>query len=226
VAEENTQKIEAVQRVLQKHFSNSSAESIYLSFRTLAEESLLRDEMGVKKIFSVLEKDSNGEISFEVVMGRIRLPDRAGQSGVYPELSDPYPAGLRVHVSNPTKLNEYFKDILFQLEKKGAKLNFNFSPGTGIMIIEEQNGNKYEIKVQGQVQKEVLRVIFSDPACIYDEWSLYDISEILGSHDVDEKAVKNAVYQFDKKVKLAMPNIKSIFKLTKNSTRLNPVYKK
>ena len=72
----------------------------------------------------------------------------------------------------------------------------------------------------------MLRVIFSDPACIYDEWSLYDISEILGSHDVDEKAVKNAVYQFDKKVKLAMPNIKSIFKLTKNSTRLNPVYKK
>src|SRR3989344_4012698 len=105
------------------------------------------------------------------------------------------------------------------------KLNLSFSPKTGTMQIKDQDGKEYKIKVQGQVQKEVIRVIFLNPENIYEEWSLYDISELLGgSDDVNETAVKNAIYQFNRKVKLEIPQVENLFNLTKHSAQLNPKY--
>ena len=107
---------------------------------------------------------------------------------------------------------------------KEIKLNLSFSLQTGTMILTNTDGKEYKIKVQGQVQKEVLRVIFQHPKNTYTEWSLYDISETLGGNDVDEKAVKNAIYQFNKKVKLTIPQVENLFELTKHSAQLNPKY--
>lgn len=107
---------------------------------------------------------------------------------------------------------------------KEIKLNLSFSLQTGTMILTNKDGKEYKIKVQGQVQKEVLRVIFQHPKNTYTEWSLYDISETLGGNDVDETAVKNAIYQFNKKVKLTIPEVENLFELTKHSAQLNPKY--
>ena len=108
--------------------------------------------------------------------------------------------------------------------KEEIKLNLSFSLQTGTMILTDTNGIEYKIKVQGQVQKEVLRVVFQHPKNTYGEWSLYDISETLGGNDVNEIAVKNAIYQFNKKVKLTIPQVENLFELTKHSARLDPKY--
>ena len=107
---------------------------------------------------------------------------------------------------------------------KEIKLNLSFSLQTGSMNLIDKSGLEYKISVQGQVQKEVLRVIFQNPENSYSEWSLYDISELLGGADVNETAVKNAIYQFNRKVKLTIPSIENLFILTKHSTQLNPKY--
>ena len=104
------------------------------------------------------------------------------------------------------------------------KLSLSFSKQTGIMTLKDQDEREYKIRVQGQVQKEVLRVIFQNPKNTFTEWSLYDISEILGQEDVNETAVKNAIYQFNRKVKLEIPEVKNLFELTKHSAQLNPKY--
>ncbi len=106
---------------------------------------------------------------------------------------------------------------------KEIKLNLSFNPH-GFMDLKDQDSNEYKIRVQGQVQKEVLREIFRNPQQVYSEWSLYDISNALGSQDVDKKAVKNAIYQFNKKVKLKIPEIDNLFELTEHTARLNPKY--
>ncbi len=80
---------------------------------------------------------------------------------------------------------------------------------------------EYKVKIQGQVQKEVLRVIFQNPKDLYTEWSLYEVSNILGNDDVNETAVKNALYQFNKKVQLKIPEVKNLFEITKHSAKLN-----
>ena len=107
---------------------------------------------------------------------------------------------------------------------KEIKLNLSFSLQTGTMILTDQDSKEYKIKVQGQVQREVLRVIFQNPKDTYSEWSLYDISDSLGGNEVDEKAVKNAIYQFNRKVKLTIPISEGLFELTKHSAQLNPKY--
>ena len=103
------------------------------------------------------------------------------------------------------------------------KLYLIFSPQTGILALSD-NEREYEIRIQGQVQREVLRVIFENPRNTYTEWSLYDVSERLGREDVNEVAVKNAIYQFNKKVQLKIPEIKNLFVLTKHSAKLNSKY--
>jgi hypothetical protein len=109
-------------------------------------------------------------------------------------------------------------------DDKEIKLNLSFSLQTGSMLLTAKSGEEYKINVQGQVQKEVLRVIFQHPKNTYSEWSLYDISEILGGNDVNETAVKNAIYQFNRKVKLSIPTVENLFVLTKHSAQLNPKY--
>ncbi len=107
---------------------------------------------------------------------------------------------------------------------KKIKLNLSFTPQTGILMMVDQDNMEYKIKLQGQVQREVLRVVFKNTKDSYSEWNLSDISEILGGNEVDETAVKNAIYQFNKKVKLKIPEIDNLFELTKYSTKLNSKY--
>ena len=109
-------------------------------------------------------------------------------------------------------------------ENQEIKLNLSFSPQTGTMLLTNKDGKEYKVKVRGQVQKEVIRVIFQNQKNTYTEWSLYDISETLGGNDVNETAVKNAIYQFNRKVKLAIPQVENLFELTIHSARLNPKY--
>ena len=104
------------------------------------------------------------------------------------------------------------------------KLNLSFSQQTGVLSLIDNSGNETRIRVQGQVQREVLRAIFQNPENTYSEWSLYDISEQLGGADVNETAVKNAIYQFNRKVKLSIPNVDNLFLLTKHSAQIDPKY--
>ena len=133
---------------------------------------------------------------------------------------------VKFHVTPITLASFFGQEISGQNQEpdRGLKLNLSFSMQTGIMTLKDQNGQEYKVKIQGQVQKEVLRVIFQNPKNTYSEWSLYEISEILGQDDVNEVAVKNAIYQFNRKVKLEIPEVKNLFELTKHSAQLNPKY--
>lgn len=103
------------------------------------------------------------------------------------------------------------------------KFNLSFTPQTGILVF--KNGDiEHKVKIQGQVQKEVLRVIFQNPANVYTEWSLYDISEMLGVQDASTTSVKNAIYQLNKKVKLEIPEIEKLFEGDQHSVILNEKY--
>ncbi len=105
-----------------------------------------------------------------------------------------------------------------------TKHNLSFSKQPCSLTFIDQEGVKKKISIQGQVQKEVLRVIFRDENKCFDEWSLYDISEILGSEDVNERAVKNAIYQFNRKVQIRMPHIKRFFDLNQTSAKIDEQY--
>jgi hypothetical protein len=103
------------------------------------------------------------------------------------------------------------------------KFDLSFTPQTGILVF--KNGDvEYKVKIQGQVQKEVLRVIFQNPVNVYTEWSLYDISEALGAQDASTTSVKNAIYQLNKKVKLEIPEIEKLFEGDQHSVILNEKY--
>ncbi len=104
------------------------------------------------------------------------------------------------------------------------KFNLSFLPTTGILEIANRDGAKYKIIIQGQVQKEVIRTIFKTPENTYSEWSLYEISEELGGVDMNERAINNALYQLNRKVQLAIPEIKNLFELNKHSATINTEY--
>lgn len=106
---------------------------------------------------------------------------------------------------------------------KEIKLNLSFSPQTGILVF-NNNENEYKVKIQGQVQKEVLRAIFKNPKNTYTEWSLYDISNIIGPQDVNTTSVKNALYNINKKVRIEIPDIEKLFVYDKYSAVLNEKY--
>lgn len=135
-----------------------------------------------------------------------------------------YLVGNDIAISvNEDMLNSLYSEVVPSSNKE-IKLNLSFSFQAGSMTLKDQDGKEYKIRIQGQVQKEVLRVIFRNPKDTYTEWSLYEISDILGRNDVNETAVKNAIYQFNKKVKLTIPQISNLFELSKHSTQLNPKY--
>jgi hypothetical protein len=123
---------------------------------------------------------------------------------------------------------DLFKKSKNKLEKNtksnNLKFNLSFSHTVGILTVSARNGIEYKLTIQGQVQKEVLRVIFQNPENTYSEWSLYNISEALGSQDVDAKGVNNAIYQLNKKVQIAIPEIKKLFELNTHSTKINAEY--
>lgn len=110
-----------------------------------------------------------------------------------------------------------------QLKSAKLKFNLSFTPQTGILKL-KNNDVEYKIKIQGQVQKEVLRVICRNPKNMYSEWSLYDISSALGPDDADTKSVSNALYQLNKKVKLEIPEVEKLFDFDKHSAVLNEKY--
>lgn len=130
----------------------------------------------------------------------------------------------KIPITLNSLLGQEEKETLSVSSDKEIKLNLSFLPQIATMLLTDQNNNEYKVKVQGQVQKEVIRVIFNNPKNTYSEWSLYDISDFLGKDDVSETAVKNAIYQFNRKVKLAIPKVENIFELTKHSAKLNQKY--
>lgn len=118
-------------------------------------------------------------------------------------------------VKNTTKNDKNNRELKFSL---------SFSQMTGILNIVDNNAIENKITIQGPVQKDVLRLIFKNLKNTYSEWSLYEISDMLGKQDVNETAVKNAIYQINKKVQLAIPEIKKLFELNKHSAKINEKY--
>jgi hypothetical protein len=116
-------------------------------------------------------------------------------------------------------------DKLPEKSSRNEKLKFSliFDKETDTLIF-LQNEKEIPVKLQGQVQKEVAREIFKNPENIYSKWSLYDISEALGSSDIDTRGVKNAIYNLNKKARLQIPEIKKLFIYDQHSAILNEDY--
>jgi hypothetical protein len=121
-------------------------------------------------------------------------------------------------------LNVNEEKIVEEPTTKKIKLNLSFSQTTGILILKDQAGTEHKVKIQGQVQKEVLRIFFRFPEQTFSEWSLYDISDLIGQDDSDTKSVKNAIYQINKKIKLKIPEVEKFFDFNIHSARINPKY--
>jgi hypothetical protein len=100
------------------------------------------------------------------------------------------------------------------------KFDLSFSQKSGVLHLAPDN----TVKIQGQVQKEILRILFEDPKNLSGVWSCWDISERLGADDVDEKAVTNATYQLNKKIQLHVPSVKDFLLRDKNTVQINPKY--
>jgi hypothetical protein len=109
-------------------------------------------------------------------------------------------------------------------ESEKLKFNLSFVYAVGVLTISANNGFKLKLKTSGSVQKEVLRIMFQNPKNTYSEWSLYDISEAVGAQDVNVKSVNNAIYNLNKKVRIAIPQIEKLFELTQDSTKINAEY--
>lgn len=105
-----------------------------------------------------------------------------------------------------------------------TKYNLSFSKQPCALTFIDNDGLEKKIPIQGQVQKEVLRVIFKNMEQAFEEWSLHDISEVLGEQDVNVRAVKNAIYQFNKKVQSRIPDVKRLFDYNNDSAKLDPKY--
>lgn len=119
--------------------------------------------------------------------------------------------------------NKLPRKSIFEAPTK-TKYNLSFSKEPCSLTFTNADGEKEIIAVQGQVQKEVLRVIFRKMDQAFDSWSLHDISEILGEDDVDVRAVKNAIYQFNRKVQSRLPHIKRLFDYNNDSAKLDKEY--
>jgi hypothetical protein len=109
--------------------------------------------------------------------------------------------------------------------KSKTKYNLSFADNPTSLTFSISEAPDIKVPIQGQIQKEVLRVIFRNMTQAFESWSLYDISETLGGkEDVDEVAVRNALYQFSKKVRLYMPEIERFFIFDQNSARIDTRY--
>lgn len=109
--------------------------------------------------------------------------------------------------------------------KSKSKYNLSFTDNPASLAFSASDFPDIKVPIQGQVQKEVLRVIFRNMSQAFENWSIYDISETLGGkEDVNEKAVTNALYQFSRKVQLRIPEIERFFIFDQNSARIDTRY--
>ena len=130
------QKIEAVKKILVKKFTETGRESEFFYFNELAKDPLLADRMGVIRIFEIIQDASDKNISFEIFKEQHRLPDTAAYGPG--KMSDPYPAGIGVHISDPKKLNEFFESIL-QYPIRLSEHKVQFDNKKGIVTVNGRN---------------------------------------------------------------------------------------
>lgn len=100
------------------------------------------------------------------------------------------------------------------------KFDLSFSPKSGMLEFNEEK----KFKVQGQVQKELLRVLFENTKNLGEIWNIWDISDRLGPADVNEKSIINAAYQLNNRISLRFPAIQNFLIRDKNTVQLNPKY--
>jgi hypothetical protein len=105
-----------------------------------------------------------------------------------------------------------------------TKYNLSFSEDPPHLLFRDSQGKETKVTIQGKVQKDVLRLIFKDPKNTYDLWSLEGIEEMFSDGSVGARAAKNAIYQFNNKVKLHLPDVDRLFHLTKFSAQIDPKY--
>lgn len=131
---------------------------------------------------------------------------------------------LQVPTSPSDLVGEFEVVDIPESKTQRLKYNLSFAPMTSVLSFTDQEGSMKDIKIIGQVQKEVLRIIFEKPEKAFDEWSVYDICEKDIGGDLDEKAVANALFQLNRKIALKMPAVKKLFVYSKHSAQLNPEY--
>ena len=139
------QKIEAIKKILEKKFIGTEKESEYFSYEEFAKEPLLVDRMGVNRIFEIIQESSNKNITFKIVEGRHKLPDTV--TGGIGKMSDLYPVGIGVHISDPKRVNEFFKSILqYPILLSEHKIEFDSKKGiitvNGRDVVFPANGNE------------------------------------------------------------------------------------
>lgn len=130
------EKIEKIQELFQKRLTEKRTETIFFSFEELDKEPLLVDRTGLEKILNLIHKESSDRISWKYWTEYRML--RGGGSAAHPD--DPPGAvlskiGIEVHVSDPSRLAQYFDAVFFRLNR--INLNDRHT------LIEKQNDGNY-----------------------------------------------------------------------------------
>ena len=99
------------------------------------------------------------------------------------------------------------------------KTNLSFAYEKGELIIGD-----YGVKIRGVDQKELLRIIFADPAGPTRQWFFSEIAEEYDHADnIGNKKFYNAAYQVNKKIAEKTP-IKDFLITTNQTVDINPKY--
>lgn len=111
----DVQKVELIRDLLTTHLTRDDGESVFLSLTELNSSLLLADRMGAEKILRTIQDSTSGAISFETRMAKHALQESettALPGGRILGMSDSYPIGFDIHVSEPEKLEKYFEKVL------------------------------------------------------------------------------------------------------------------
>jgi hypothetical protein len=165
IEERDLKKIELIYKLLEERLENKNQELVYFSFKELTCEPLLQSHVGIKKIFNLIQNNSAGHISFEIKMGRLRRGDMAGQTGAYPDSTNPLPIGIEIYLSDPKKLKKYFQQVITKVARKksGAKkieMIEIFKPENDSKALIIINGNYSDKIIKANVKKGYWKKLF------------------------------------------------------------------
>ena len=226
MTDKDIQKIEVVKKILEKKFIGTDKESDFFSYEELATEPILTDQMGVNRIFEIIQESSNKNITLKIIEGRHKLPDTA--AGGIGQMSDLHPIGIGVYVSDLEKLNDFFKSIL-QYPILLSEHEVEFDSKKGIITV---NGRSVVFPANGNEQS-FCKIMFDtdNPVGIPVDWTTLS-REIRGvdpmSTDASKeemekwtRSVRDTMYAVNERVQKDLNTKDELFSWTEKSVKRN-----
>jgi hypothetical protein len=178
------------------------------------------------KKHSNIQKRSGGNISFRIVTRRLELPIRTGQASAYPEFSDLMPSGVEVHVSDPVRLEEYFRSALnYPIKLSAFEIEFNDLEGT------ISAGNRKSTLPPDLNEHRFCRAMFKKLPHVAVDWSLIfqdmnGLDPIVTDSSNEElkkwaRAVRDTMYAVNDRIKKDFNTEDGLFSWNKLSATRN-----